>query len=153
MAQLPPFRVDLPSNDSRYSSPAWPSPSLAPPAYQLAARRALSFDPEKLIDSIESPTPSPAPEPTSQALHTKKQPRTPARRLNDADKLMLLQLCQSYSRVYLNDKPMSQFWRLITSEFNKVLELQLRGHWPSYSAILLGVPTRSVYSGCSVAGE
>ena len=29
-----------------------------------------------------------------------------------------------------------------------LLELQLRGHWPSYSAILLGHPTRCAYSEC-----
>jgi hypothetical protein len=36
--------------------------------------------------------------------------------------------------------------------YHKLLELQLRGHWLSYSGILLGVPTRCAYSEMSTRG-
>ena len=39
--------------------------------------------------------------------------------MTEAEKLVLLKLCKTYSRVYLDKKPMSQFWRLICTEFKK----------------------------------
>jgi hypothetical protein len=39
--------------------------------------------------------------------------------LTEAEKLVLLKLCKTYSRVYLDNKPMTQFWRLVSTEFKK----------------------------------
>jgi len=39
-------------------------------------------------------------------------------------------------------------WIVQETVLAPVLELQLHSHWPSYSAILLGRPTRCAYSEC-----
>jgi hypothetical protein len=41
------------------------------------------------------------------------------RRLTDEERLLVMKLCQSYAQVYLNNKPLTQFWKLIQSDFKK----------------------------------
>jgi hypothetical protein len=69
-----------------------------------------------ILNSIERPSLSPAyaiNSPTSQAVLEQ------GRRLTDEERLIVIRICQSYARVYLNDKPQTQFWKLIQSDFKK----------------------------------
>jgi hypothetical protein len=119
MSQNPPFRVQIPG-PSQPSLPALPNQRehsdalVSLPTFERATARALSYDPAALLRSIESPTPV-AEDVEDDTLTRKKKPR----KLEDTDKLIILQICQGYSRVCLDDKPMTQFWRLITSDFKK----------------------------------
>jgi len=129
-----PHKPVLPSlrfihESSRYRSPSWnstassaspspalqvsPSESLSPvPTLQILASQALSSHPDSLINSIESLALSPAP---SDAVINKEH----GRKLENPDRIILLKICQNYARVYLNDKPQTQFWKLISTDFKK----------------------------------
>src|ERR1700734_1714878 len=99
--------------DAQYRSPSWgtPSPSPTPiPASILASQQAnssgsqqaTSLDSDRILSSIESPAPSPAPPSKTPTFSTNQEH---GRKLGDAEKLVVIKICQSYARVYLNDKP------------------------------------------------
>src|ERR1700728_4639180 len=111
---------------SPYRSPSWGQPSASPtpiPVPVLASQRVESPNPypslrepppapePAILDSIERPSPNPAYILDVPALKTASPALEHGRRLTDEERLLVMKLCQSYARVYLNDKPLTQFWK------------------------------------------
>jgi hypothetical protein len=137
---MPPPPLQLPSLPptqqyrSPYQSPSWGQPSASPtpiPVPALASQRVESPNPypslrepplapePAILDSIERPSPNPAYILDVAASKTASPAPEHGRRLTDEERLLVMKLCQSYARVYLNDKPLTQFWKLIQLDFKK----------------------------------
>ena len=113
---------------SPYRSPSWgqPSASLTPilvsalasqrvesPNLYLSLREPPLAPEPAILNSIERPSPNPAYILDVAASKTASPAPEHGRRLTDEERLLVMKLCQSYTQVYLNDKPLTKFWKLI----------------------------------------
>ena len=131
--KMPPPLPPLPSIrhlvDTQRRSPSWGTPSMSPTPYPVPVLASQQSNPLNIrltpseplsepgiLDSIEQPSLSPA-----YAINTlaSRAVSEQGQRLTDEERLIVMKICQSYDRVYLNDKPQTQFWKLIQSDFKK----------------------------------